>query len=33
LADGVGDDDIKKMQLLGFKNPSAFKPIQDESAV
>lgn len=26
LADGVGDDDIKKMQLLGFKNPSAFKP-------
>ena len=30
LADGVGDDDIKKMQILGFKNPSAFKPVVDD---
>lgn len=30
LADGVSDDDIKKMQILGFKNPSAFKPVVDD---
>lgn len=30
LADGVGDDDIKKMQILGFKNPLAFKPVVDD---
>lgn len=30
LADGVSDDDIKKMQILGFKNPLAFKPVVDD---
>ena len=30
LEDGVSDDDIKKMQILGFKNPSAFKPVVND---